>query len=87
MGCHPDNAPRRSHKICHHLAADDDVLTFEKADAEESFLIIVNVRNEPKAVQIPESWISRETKDEVTSNDFKLETTLTLEPFQYLILK
>ena len=66
---------------------DDDVLIFEKADAEESFLIIVNVRNESKAVRIPESWVGRETKDEVTDNDFKLESTLTLEPFQYLILK
>ena len=66
---------------------DDNVLIFEKADAEESFLIIVNVRNESKAVRIPESWVGRETKDEVTDNDFKLESTLTLEPFQYLILK
>ena len=66
---------------------DDDVLIFEKANAEESFLIIVNVRNEPKAVRIPESWVGRETKDEVTDNNFKLESTLTLEPFQYLILK
>ena len=73
MGCHPDNAPRRSHKTCHHLAADDDVLIFEKADAEESFLIIVNVRNEPKAVQIPESWISRETKDEHRQNREKAD--------------
>ena len=67
--------------------SDDDVLIFEKADAEESFLIIVNVRNESKAVRIPESWVGRETKDEVTDNDFKLESTLTLEPFQYMILK
>lgn len=67
--------------------SDDDVLIFEKTDAEESFLIIVNVRNESKAVRIPESWVGRETKDEVTDNDFKLESTLTLEPFQYLILK
>ena len=67
--------------------SDDDVLIFENTDAEESFLIIVNVRNESKAVRIPESWVGRETKDEVTDNDFKLESTLTLEPFQYLILK
>ena len=67
--------------------SDDDVLIFEKTDAEESFLIIVNVRNESKAVRIPESWVGRETKDEVTDNDFKLESTLTLEPFQYLILE
>ena len=67
--------------------SDDDVLIFEKTDAEESFLIIVNVRNESKVVRIPESWVGRETKDEVTDNDFKLESTLTLETFRYLILK
>ena len=66
---------------------DNDVLIFEKSDAEESFLVIVNVRNEQKAVQIPESWVGRETEDEVTDKDFKLESTLTLEPFQYLILE
>ena len=66
---------------------DDDVLIFEKEDAEESFLIMVNVRNEPKAVQIPENWVGQETEDEITDKDFKLESTLTLEPFQYLILE
>ena len=63
------------------------MLIFEKSDAEESFLVIVNVRNEQKIVRIPESWVGRETEEEVTDKDIKLESTLTLEPFQYLILK
>ena len=67
--------------------ADDDVLTFEKANAEERFLLIVNVRNESKTVQIPESWVGRDTKDKVKDTDLKLESTLTLDPFQYLILE
>ena len=66
---------------------DNDVFIFEKKDAEESFLVIVNVRNEPKSIQIPEGWVGRETEDEITDKDFKLESTLTLEPFQYLILE
>ena len=66
---------------------DNDVFIFEKKDAEESFLVIVNVRNEPKSVQIPEGWVGRETEDEIADKDFKLESTLTLEPFQYLILE
>ena len=67
--------------------ADDDVLTFEKANAKERFLLIVNVRNESKTVQIPESWVGRDTKDKVKDTDLKLESTLTLDPFQYLILE
>jgi glycosidase len=66
---------------------DDDVLVFEKKDNDEAFLVIVNVRNEPKTVQVPESWTGRETEDQITDKDYKLDSTLTLEPFQYLILE
>lgn len=66
---------------------DDDVLIFEKKDAEDRFLVIVNVRNEPKTIQIPETWIGREAEDQITDKDYKLTNTLSLQPFQYLILE
>ena len=65
---------------------DKDVLVFEKA-SDERFLILVNVRNAASTVQIPEEWVSHETKDEITGKEIALESTITLEPFQYLILK
>jgi len=66
---------------------DKDVLIFEKSTADERFLVVVNVRNEQKNIQIPEGWTGRETEDALTKKNIKLESTLALEPFQYLILK
>ena len=66
---------------------DKDVLAFEKSDDAERFLILVNVRNSQSTITIPESWVDTNTEDEVTDRDIKLEAQITLEPFQYLILK
>ena len=66
---------------------DKDVLVFEKKADNEQFLIMVNVRNEEKTVQIPKRWKGRETKDVMTRNAYKLNDMLSLEPYQYLILK
>ena len=66
---------------------DNDVLVFEKNDGKEKFLIAVNVRNEEKTVQTPETWVSQDVENEMTGKTVKLDTTITLEPFQYLILK
>ena len=66
---------------------DKDVLVFEKTDAAERFLVLVNVRNSQSTVAIPESWVGVSTEDEVTDKDIKLDAQITLEPFQYLILK
>ena len=66
---------------------DKDVLVFEKTDAAEQFLVLVNVRNTQSTVAIPESWVGVSTEDEVTDQDIKLEPQITLAPFQYLILE
>ena len=67
--------------------SDEDILLFEKKDGEGTFLIAVNVRNEQKSIELPEDWTERETTDIMTDKSVKLEKTLTLEPFQYLILR
>jgi glycosidase len=66
---------------------DKDVLIFEKSDGSERFLVIVNVRNASSTINIPEEWIGQKTEDEMADQDITLEATLTLEPFQYLILE
>ena len=53
---------------------DDDVLMFEKADDTERYLILVNVRNEPKTINLPEEWK-------------KLGESIALEPFEYCIVE
>lgn len=66
---------------------DADVLMFEKADGDDRFLVLVNVRNERKTVQTPQDWVGRETEDEITDRKMKLGESVTLNPFQYLILE
>ena len=66
---------------------DQDVLIFEKSDDSERFLVIVNVRNASSTINIPEEWIGQKTEDEMADQAITLEATLTLEPFQYLILE
>lgn len=65
---------------------DKDVMVFEKADTEDKFLVMVNVRNKPSEVTIPEAWVGHEVEDEMTDKKLTLEKSLTLQPFEYLIL-
>ena len=66
---------------------DDDVFIFERTDSEKRFLIAVNVRNEPKTISLPDSWVGAEVKDVMTDLDVKLEDSLTFNPFEYRILE
>ncbi len=66
---------------------DKDVFIFEKHDKKETILVVVNVRNKAKTIQIPDNWKGRKAKDLMTEKDYQLDATLELEPFQYLILK
>ena len=63
------------------------MLVFEKTDTEERFLVLVNVRNKPCEVKIPEEWVGHESQNMTAEAGVKLESTLKLNPFEYLILK
>jgi glycosidase len=66
---------------------DKDVFIFEKKDKKENLLVVVNVRNKAKTIQMPDNWKGRKAKDIVTEKAYQLDASLPLEPFQYLILK
>ena len=66
---------------------DNDVFIFEKHDKKETILVVVNVRNKAKTIQIPDNWKGRKAKELTTEKEYQLDASLTLEPFQYLILK
>ena len=66
---------------------DNDVLVFEKTDTEERFLVLVNVRNKTCEVKIPEEWVGHESQNMTAEAGVKLESSLKLNPFEYLILK
>ncbi|MBQ8153373.1 MAG: alpha-amylase [Prevotella sp.] len=65
----------------------DDVLVFEKTDAAEHFLVLVNVRNEKKIADIPQALIGKKATDMMSSGEIQLGNTIELQPFQYTILK
>ena len=66
---------------------DPDVLVFEKTDGSERFLVLVNVRNEQKTVSTPQEWAGVEASDAMTGEGLALKDAITLEPYQYLIVK
>ena len=66
---------------------DKDVFIFEKHDKKETILVVVNVRNKAKTIQVPDNWKGRKAKDLSTEKEYQLDASLPLEPFQYLILK
>lgn len=67
---------------------DDNVLVFEKSDDAGKFLVLVNVRNEKQTLKaLPEEWQNVEVTDAIAGTDLKLEKSLELEPFKYLVLK
>lgn len=63
-----------------------DVLLFEKQDGEERVLVAVNVRNHEVNVALPQDWNGHTGKDLYNGSEQKLETELTLSPYQYRIL-
>ena len=66
---------------------DKDVFVFEKTDPAERFLIIANLRNEQKTINVPENWVGRQAQDQVSEESLHLEATLSLPPFQYYIFE
>ena len=66
---------------------DKDVLVFEKTDAAERFLVMVNVRDKQVTLALPENWVKREGLDELNNRDVDLEHEITLNPYEYLILR
>ena len=63
----------------------DNVLAFEKSDNDDSFLILVNVRNEPVEAAIPATWKGQKVDDEMSGADAVLKETLQLAPYEYRI--
>ena len=84
IGLYNDHPALRKGKMT--AFPDNDVLVFEKKDAAERFLVVANLRNEQKTVNVPADWMNRQAQDQATGQNVQLGNTLTLTPFQYFIL-
>lgn len=67
---------------------DDNILAFERSDKTGKFLVLVNVRNTKQTLStIPTGWKNTKVTNMYTGRRLKLLKSITLKPFEYLILK
>ena len=67
---------------------DDNILAFERSDKTGKFLVFVNVRNTKQTLStIPTGWKNTKVTNMYTGRRLKLRKSMTLKPFEYLILK
>jgi glycosidase len=67
--------------------ASTDLIVFEKKAGTEDVLVIVNVRNRDITYNLPAALQNSNWKHAFTSTSVALGTQLTLQPYNYLILK
>lgn len=63
----------------------DDVCAFVKEKGNEQVFVLVNVRNRPVTYTLPKA-VSRNWKHAFSGREMKLGKTISLEPYQYLVL-
>ena len=81
---HP--ALRSSGKV---IAYDDDnnsVLCVDRVLNNDNVLVVVNVRNQVSVIEVPGMWAGRTVTNLMTGTQTDLSRTLTLQPYEYLLL-
>ena len=67
---------------------DDNILAFERSDKSGKFLVLVNVRNSAQTLKtVPAGWKNTKVTNMYTGRRLKLRKSMTMKPFEYLILK
>ena len=64
-----------------------NVVCFTKSTGSEKLLVIVNMRNENSTYTIPSTLQSNDWINAFTQENIELETSLSLDPYQYYILQ
>ena len=65
----------------------DDVCAFTKIDGSDKVLVLSNLRNKPVSYTVPAELAGTTWKDVFTGTKTKMSATITLDPYQYLVLK
>ena len=65
----------------------DNVLEFERFLDNDTYLVIVNMRNEDLDVNLPNTWENTTAHDLFDNQDIKLFASIQLQPYQFYILK
>ena len=65
---------------------EDDAMVFSKTCCDDSYLVVASVRNEPVTAAVPEEWVGKKVTEYMSGEEVTLEESLSLEPYEYLIL-
>lgn len=65
----------------------DDICAFTKQIGEKAAFVLSNLRNTSVTYTIPSNLLVYNWKDAFTGNKTKLNNTITLAPYQYIVLK
>lgn len=65
----------------------DDVCAFTKTLGNEQILVLINLRNAPKSYSVPASLVGAAWRDAFSGQATAVSSALTLQPFQYLVLR
>ena len=66
---------------------DENILLFERISGYDKYLVVINVRNSEQKIKLPEDIANRPFKNLYTKRNLSLSEVLTLQPYEYLILK
>lgn len=66
---------------------DSDILMYQKSDAQDTFLVLVNVRNKNISVALPEAWREHEGIDIYKNESIKLMDEMELNPYEYRVIR
>jgi glycosidase len=64
-----------------------DICAFTKTSVTETVFVAVNTRNSTKLITLPVSVANSEWKDAYTGATVNTATDLSLEPYQYLVIR
>jgi glycosidase len=67
--------------------SDNDIITFTKTGLTDNVLVMVNCRNKVISYTLPVSLVNSTWTDIIRNSSLSLGNTLTLQPYQFYILK
>ena len=66
---------------------DEHILAFQKSDGNDNILVLINVRHEDYTITLPAEWAGKTCTDLMNSIKVVLSESITLTPYEYIILK
>ncbi len=81
---HP--ALRASGKVTAFDDDEDNILCVDRVLNNDHVLLMVNVRDAARGIEVPTMWANRTVTDLMTGEEKTLSSRITLNPYQYLLL-